>query len=76
MRLLRNDGGLPSLCQDPHSVAELSQAEPFSLEKEAPFGQWLSQTRGVNVSGCDMDRGRVSDIAGLCLTANLTASLV
>lgn len=57
-------------------MAELSQAEPFSLEKEAPFWQWLSQTIGINVSRSDMGRERVSNIAGLCLTANLTAWFV
>lgn len=31
-------------------MVELAQAEPSSLEKEAPFGQWLSQTRGFHVS--------------------------
>lgn len=30
----------------------------------------------INVSRCDMDRERVSNIAGLCLTANLTAWFV
>lgn len=57
-------------------MAELPQAEPFSLEKEAPFGQWLSQTRGISVSRCDMDREKISNIAGLCLTASLTAQVV
>lgn len=57
-------------------MAELPQAEPLSLEKKAPFGQWLSQTRGINVSGCGMERERVSKIAGLCLTASVTAWFV
>lgn len=30
----------------------------------------------INVSKCDVDRERVSNIAGLCLTANLTAWLL
>lgn len=51
-------------------MLELAQAEPSSLEKEAPFGQWLSQTRGFHVSRCDMDSEKVSNTAGLCLPAS------
>lgn len=76
MRLLRKERGLPWLSQDPSVYGWALPGWAFFSGKGSPFGQWLSQTRGISVSRCDMDRDMVSNIAGLCLTANLTAWVV
>lgn len=72
-RLLKNEGGLPWLCWDPHSVKRLSL---FLWKRKPHLGNGYPRPEGINVSRCDMDRERVSNIAGLCLTADLTAWLV
>ena len=41
-------------------------------KRKLRLGNDYPRPEGINVSRCDMDRERVSNIAGLCLTANLT----
>lgn len=41
-------------------------------KRKLRLGNDYPRPEGINVPRCDMDRERVSNVAGLCLTANLT----
>lgn len=67
-------------CLDLSGMVTLWLSTPtpsLCLHKRKPrLGNDYARPEGVNVSRCDMDRERVSSIAGLCLTAGLATWLV